>query len=106
MDLNGNHLSQLVSSSTSDWNPTWSPDGSKIAFLRLGAHEFEVWVVNVDGTGATRLTNSGAQPDWSPDGHHILYMRDYDIWIMNADGPVVTLDAELARSIEGIDALR
>jgi Tol biopolymer transport system component len=68
--------------------------------------------VNVDGTGATRLTNSGAQPDWSPDGHHILYMRDYHIWIMNADGSVVTLDAELARSIEGIvatasiDALR
>jgi TolB protein len=54
-----------------DGHPTVSPDGMKIAFDRwdwsgLGAQH--VWIMNVDGTGATKLTSTGADhsPSWMP----------------------------------------
>ena len=55
--------------STSD--PAWSPDGTKIAFDRLGADR-DVWVMNADGTSQTQLTDDPdlrrVNPAWSPDG--------------------------------------
>ncbi len=44
------------------WEPAWSPDGKRIAFMsRYGGH-FEVWVMNSDGTHATQLTHSRPLP--------------------------------------------
>ena len=53
----------------------------------------DVWSINADGTGLTRLTRS-PRPDfdatWSPDGHLIAFRSerngDSEIWLMNADG--------------------
>ena len=36
----------------SDTHPSWSPDGSKLAYHREGARFQEVWSMNADGTGA------------------------------------------------------
>ena len=56
-----------------DWSVAWSPDGSKIAFNggdELEGHgEDEIYVINVDGSGQTRLTFNRARdidPDWQP----------------------------------------
>jgi TolB protein len=50
-----------------DWHPDLSPDGRRIAFaelaLRTGAQS--VWLMNVDGSGARRITG-GAEPDFRP----------------------------------------
>ena len=74
--------------------PSWSPDGSKIAFETL--LDFgQVWVINLDGTGLTRLTNesiSSGNPVWSPDGARIAFVTFVntsgrtEIVVMNADG--------------------
>jgi Tol biopolymer transport system component len=71
---------------------SWSPNGTKILFQSLGANGSpEIGVVNVDGSGATNLTNNvGAdvKADWSPDGpiaFENIYGHD-DIYVMNADG--------------------
>jgi TolB protein len=49
-------------------NPTWSPDGQKIAFSRhflLPTDHFDQYTVNADGSGLTRVTNT---PDLQEDG--------------------------------------
>ena len=52
--------------------------------------QFDIFVINPDGTGLTNLTNtpeaSEHDPTWSPDATKISYSRDDDIWVMNPDG--------------------
>ena len=71
-------------------NPELSPDGSKVAFSSYRDGNWEIYVVNTDGSGQpTRLTNSSAgesTPAYSPDGSEIAFGRDGGLWIMDADG--------------------
>ena len=73
-------------------DPAWSPDGTRIAFASAREGSFDVYVMNADGTGTTRLTSSDANdqgPTWSPDGSRIAFARSSDgghVWVMNADG--------------------
>ena len=76
-------------------NPVWSPDGTRIAFDTGydGLAPSEIYVMNVDGTGVTKLTHQppeqipgNFEPNWSPDGHRIAFQKSGDIWAMNADG--------------------
>jgi Tol biopolymer transport system component len=83
-----------------DSSPTWSPDGTKIAFSSLlgGAYEERtIYMINADGTGQTKLTNfdpymrwQHMDPAWSPDGSKIAFTSNRDgnleIYVMNADG--------------------
>ena len=75
----------------------WSPDGTKILFSSTGDGNYEIYVVNADGSAVSRLTNNSAydlQPVWSPDGTKIAFDSDRDgntvantgIYVMNADG--------------------
>lgn len=83
------HLTQ----ETTDTNPEASPDGKKVAFMSLRDGNWEIYVMNMDGSGVMRLTNDGASdglPIWSPDGQAIAFASDRDgewaIWAMNPDG--------------------
>ncbi|MCD6291570.1 MAG: PD40 domain-containing protein [Anaerolineae bacterium] len=102
MNADGSDQHPLLPFEASDnWSPAWSPDGQKIAYQSNRDHSFEIYVVNADGTGRTRLTGTGAQadgqpspnnsmPSWSPDGKRIAFVSDRDgnheIYVMNADG--------------------
>ncbi|MEZ4456758.1 MAG: BamA/TamA family outer membrane protein [Gemmatimonadales bacterium] len=59
--------------------PTFSPDGTKLVFTGLDGGLSDLFTVNIDGTGLTRLTNdkfSELHPTWSPDGSTIAFATD------------------------------
>ena len=72
--------------------PAWSPDGGRIAFASRRSGNFDVYVMNADGTGTKRLTaakENDSHPTWAPSGREIAFVRDEDIYTMNADGSAV-----------------
>jgi Tol biopolymer transport system component/tetratricopeptide (TPR) repeat protein len=92
MDQAGGNVRQLTSE-PSDSSPDWSPAGGKIAFMRDSGGNWDIWVVNSDGSGAQRLTTDAGVdglPAWSPDGAHIAFLSNrggtWAIWVMGADG--------------------
>jgi Tol biopolymer transport system component len=72
----------------------WSPDGKHIAYdLIHGNGDWSIYVINVDGTGQTQLTDNSHTDilgAWSPDGTRIAFTSNRDgngeIYVMNADG--------------------
>jgi TolB protein len=84
---------KLFASAKADLWPSWSPDGSQIAFSSNRDGNYEIYVIGSDGKNLTRLTNDPGvdrYPTWSPDGHTIAFTSDRsgneDIWVMDADG--------------------
>jgi Tol biopolymer transport system component len=72
----------------------WSPDGHLISFVSERNGNWDVYVINADGSGLRNLTRSAA-PEWSatlsPDERKIAFVRSpdhssTDIYVMNADG--------------------
>jgi len=65
-------------STRGDSEPSWSPDGTRIAFTRLVGSSLEVFVMKADGSGQRALTHGSPNhldPAWSPDGKTIAYSR-------------------------------
>jgi Tol biopolymer transport system component len=125
-DINGHAIRRLTTAPNFDGEPAWSPDGKRISFTSNRASKngdgdwrSELYVVNADGSGETRLTNlvptgwSANHSTWSPDGKQILFMvrrfggdgvsgcapgetDSSDLWVIDADGsgahPVVAND--------------
>lgn len=78
----------------SEDQPAWSPDGSKIAYVKfVSGGGLDIFTMNVDGSNQTRLTTDPSDdqvPDWSPDGTKIIFTSKRagagDIYVMNSDG--------------------
>ena len=73
--------------------PSWSPDGSKIAFHSNRNGNMDIYLMNADLSEITRITEDEANdmfPTWSPDGSQIAFQSNRDgnveIYVMNADG--------------------
>jgi TolB protein len=94
---------RLTNNSEEERAPDWSPDGQLIAYMcRKGeapegrtTRTFEICVMNADGSGQKRITNSRVPelgPSWSPDGKQIIFHRavggvgQIQLFTINADG--------------------
>jgi Tol biopolymer transport system component len=67
--------------------------GNLIAFMSNRHGNFEIYIMNLDGSGVKRLTNNAANdglPVWSPDGKTIAFVSDqggaWAIWAMSPNG--------------------
>jgi TolB protein len=94
MDSDGSAQTNLSQSPADEKAHAWSPDGTKIAFLRQ--NDDHLYVMNADGTGVSQLTADDFQHlhntnlSWSPDGTKIAYISGDDsahyLSVINADG--------------------
>lgn len=70
MNADGSNLFQVTDNlSQQEHFPSWSPDGTRLAFVSDHDGNKEIYVINVDGTGLKRLTNNPSDdmyPAWSP----------------------------------------
>ena len=62
---------QLTKDGQQNLQPSWSPDGQRIAYI--SKKRGGIWVVSALGGAPKQLTDVGARPVWSPDGSTIAY---------------------------------
>ena len=91
MNADGSDQQRLTDDPAYDAWPTWSPDGSQIAFVSTRNDGTDIHVMNADGSNVRQLTQEGGiWPEWSPDGSRIAYVcpRDgsLEICVIDADG--------------------
>ena len=80
-------------SHTAKYDPSPSPDGKKMVYITVVEGREQLFIMNVDGTGAVQITHDDANhedPAWSPDGKTLAFVYVKDkleiISLMNIDG--------------------
>lgn len=97
MNSDGTNQRRLTTGGSGEVSPRWSPDGSKVVFLRQDRFSFpyRIWVMNADGTNQRALTGTDTvnlYPSWKPDGSKVVFSRcdsagnACDTWTVNPDG--------------------
>src|SRR5581483_4592269 len=91
MDANGTNVQQLTHTCL-DSDPSWSPDGSQIAFTSTrDSQQPGIFVMNADGTGARPVTPIGlpaVEPSWSAQG--VIAFAD----VAGLDGGIDTINPD------------
>ncbi len=71
----------------------FSPDGTRLVWMSWHDGDWDLWVMNADGSNPRDLTatqHDEGYPSWSPDGRYIAYNSnadgDYEIYVMDSDG--------------------
>ena len=95
-----------IQMSADGFNPRWSPDGSRLAFLRSEAGNNSLWITSATGGDARKLTDGGIlfggylllpfnliqtqDYQWSPDSRSLIYCATRDgvsnVWKAETDG--------------------
>jgi TolB protein len=118
MNADGSGAKRLTNELGYDGGPFWSADGKKIVYRAyhpktpqeikeykdllakdlIKPANFELWVMDADGTHKRQITHNGAAnfaPFWHPDGKRIVFAsnvadaknpRNFDLYLINADG--------------------
>ena len=93
VNADGSGLARLTRSPAADFDPSWSPDGRRIAYRHEDQVSGQIYVMNADGSGKRNLTRRRGldySPAWSPDGRLIAFgsvrAGRATIWVMRPDG--------------------
>jgi tricorn protease len=94
-------------SNAAEREPSWSPDGKRVAYFSDASGEYELYLRDQDGLSAPKIINVGADekdgptyyysPRWSPDSKRILFSdKRLNLWYVDVDGgKPVKVDADL-----------
>lgn len=92
-NLSDGGVTQLTNNIYNDGHAYYNSEGTKITFHSDRSGNFDVWVMDADGSNPIRITTNAKddlRPFWSPDGTQIVFQSDRadndDIWIIDADG--------------------
>jgi TolB protein len=98
MDADGSNKKRLTSNGATNWAPSWHPDGKRIIFssnmddwhtdIKKFGHNFELYLINADGTGLERVTYNNvfdSFPMFSHDGRKLVFASN-----RNPDKPRAT----------------
>ncbi len=93
INVDGSGLTQLIRG----LNPSWSPDGTRIAFASNIAGDYNIYIIKPDGSGLQQLTTRtdvDIEPTWSPDGEYVAFVsnvhKNWNLWKMKTDGTRLT----------------
>lgn len=91
MNRDGTNKQLLVTGLPRFWGPVkWSPDGSRIAFLREVEGRYQIFTIAPDGTEEQQVTSDASDHIdfvWSPTGEHLAYGTDAgEVSVTSADG--------------------
>ena len=102
LPIAGGKAVRVTSGTAWDCMPRWSPDGKSIAFVSDRDGGDNLWLVNVDGTGARKITKEVdaalSSPAWTPDGQYIVarrfgpypsnenYLTNVPLWMYHVSG--------------------
>src|SRR5262249_40209014 len=83
-NADGSNARMLTNDTIRKMEPSWSPDSSKIIFIKSTAEvprKTSLFLLNADGTELRRLTSASSEdhcPKWSPDGQKIAFQSNRD----------------------------
>jgi TolB protein len=93
MPASGGQAKQITRNPAQDFYPSWSPDGTSLAYESIRDGNMDVYEIEVDGSGETRLTDDPAPDDFpaiSPDGAWIVFSSfrggSGGVWRMPREG--------------------
>jgi len=86
MNVDGSGKKRLTANGATNWAPSWHPDGKRLIFssnmddwreeIKQFGHNFELYLINLDGTGLQRLTFNqvfDSFPMFSADGKKLVF---------------------------------
>lgn len=107
ISLTGDLIAQLTDH-PADEAPAVSPDGTRVAFMSTRDGVWDLYVVNSDGTGLTRLTEDteiDGLPIWAPDGETLIFASNRDdewgLWAIDVESKVMAKLFSLGGELDG-----
>ncbi|MFN8547482.1 MAG: amidohydrolase family protein [Candidatus Eisenbacteria bacterium] len=99
LPITGGEGTRITSGAAYDFQPRWSPDGTRILFTSDRGGAENIWEIKADGSDARPITSEGTQvmncPAWSPDGEYVVARKritDYsslgrtELWMVSTRG--------------------
>jgi WD40 repeat protein len=97
IESNGHGLRRITTSDALDAEPTWSPDGKRLAVVSTDGISTDLYVADARTKALLRLTQDAAvehSPGWSRDGRRIVYLGNAagggPFWSIPASGGATT----------------
>jgi dipeptidyl aminopeptidase/acylaminoacyl peptidase len=114
LDLGTRSVRRLTNTPQVEFFSRFSPDGRRILFTRSqreyvsprDSAAWDVYVMNVDGTGERLLARNGYSPQWAPDGEAIIFLRGDQVVRLGLKGgspdrESILLDGPSTEGIQG-----